>query len=275
MSSTHNNPSSLSTTGFPSPIDDTANSLVMFTQLYLHPAASRLFAQFSTPEAATDLNGLLGWIRDELMKRDRTITELMQNGREHHDSARAWQLYSQSLEQNNKKLVTEISDLQNDRRLSGYPDFLDTQAKLIRDRQRLANGLACYAQADVQPFLEAIIDDIYSLFLLIEELHDKANSERDNTWSRRISAVLAMVSTIQDQLSYTSDEIYGALQQFKEEVSDPVGFATQFSAVTFSNSWEISPDFPHIHDLPSPLSSSDSLVVSVHSPTMICLADLD
>ncbi|KAF9060597.1 hypothetical protein BDP27DRAFT_1429864 [Rhodocollybia butyracea] len=86
----------------------------MFTQLYLHPAASCLFAQFSTPEAATDLNGLLGWIRDELMKRDRTITELMQNGREHHDSARAWQLYSQSLEQNNKKLVTEVSDLQND-----------------------------------------------------------------------------------------------------------------------------------------------------------------
>lgn len=59
----------------------------------------------------------------------------MQNGREHHDSARAWQLYSQSLEQDNKKLVTKVSDLQNDRRLSGYPDFLDTQAKLIRDRQ--------------------------------------------------------------------------------------------------------------------------------------------
>ncbi|KAF9064329.1 hypothetical protein BDP27DRAFT_1450806 [Rhodocollybia butyracea] len=269
MSSTHNNPSSLSTTGFPSPIDDTANLLVMFTQLYLHPAASCLFAQFSSPEAATDLNGLLGWIKDE------TITELIQNGREHHDSARAWQLYSQHLEQTNKKLVTEVSDLWNDRELSGYPDFLDTQAKLIRDRQCLANGLACFAQADVQPFLEATIDDSYSLFLFLEELHDKANSEGDNTWARRISAALAMVSTIQDQLGYTLDEIYSALQQFKEEVSDPVGFATQFSAVTFSNSWEISPDFPHIHDLHSPLSSTDSLVVSVHSPTMICLADLD
>jgi hypothetical protein len=76
MSSTHNNPSSLSTTGFSSPIDDTANLLVMFTQLYLHPAASRLFAQFSTPEAATDLNGLLGWIKDELTRRDRYVVLL-------------------------------------------------------------------------------------------------------------------------------------------------------------------------------------------------------
>ncbi|KAF9016631.1 hypothetical protein BDP27DRAFT_1440660 [Rhodocollybia butyracea] len=261
-------------TGFPTPVDNAENSLVLFTQLYLHPAASRLFERFSSPEDVADLHGLLSWIRGEFFKRDCTITQLSDQGFEHYNSARAWHDYSQRLEHQNEKLAMEISDLRKDRQASGYPDYLATQAQLIRERQLVAQGLACYAQADVQPFLEAMMDDSYSLFLFVEELHDKASAEGDRTWYKRISSVLAMTSTLQDQLGYTSDEMYGALQEFKEEVSDPVVLASEFSGVTYSNSWEISPDFPRICDLPSPLSSTDSLAVSMHSPVTSCL-DLD
>lgn len=141
--------------------------------------------------------------------------------------------------------------------------------------QALADGLLCFAQADVQPFLEAMIDDVYSLFLFTEELQDKAQKDGDHHYFRKISSVLAMVINIQDQLQYTSDEVYGALQQYKEEVPNPVAFATQFSGYTYSNSWEVSPDFPRLGDLPSPLSSTDSLLPSAPSSIASVLEELD
>ncbi|KAF9041149.1 hypothetical protein BDP27DRAFT_1374400 [Rhodocollybia butyracea] len=160
-------------TGFPAPVHNAENFLVLFTQLYLHPAASRLFERFSSPEDVADIHGLLSWIRDEFFRQD------------------CW-----------------------------------------------LRRVSLFCPGRCAAFLEAMIDDSYSLFLFVEELHDKASAEGDCTWYRRITSVLAMTSTLQDQLGYTSDEIYGALQQFKEEVLDPVVLASGRFLQTFLESVE-------------------------------------